>query len=300
LILTPKNWNSFQHYKDRAPAWIKLHKALLDDYEFACLPLASKALAPMLWLLASEYENGQIDASLDKLAFRLHMTRGDLADALSHLIERGFFDASEPLAERKQEASLEKEREEEVEKRERREDTREDALLSDFEAFWKIWPNKVGKPAALKAFRSAVKRAEPGVICDGVIAYERNKPPDRPWLNPATFLNQNRWEDRPAQVAHGRIQEAESLSHVARRFATEGISFGAKPEAPSLRSIEGGDHVRLLPQGRSERPGDIRSGDIGGSERVFAGGDRLHHRPEDRPAEQIEVVAERVRGPGGV
>jgi hypothetical protein len=34
LILTPKNWKSFQHYKDRAPAWIKLHKALLDDYNF--------------------------------------------------------------------------------------------------------------------------------------------------------------------------------------------------------------------------------------------------------------------------
>jgi hypothetical protein len=109
LILTPKNWKSFQHYKDRAPAWIKLHKALLDDYEFSCLPVASRALAPMLWLLASEYDDGKITASIDKLAFRLHMTRGDLADALSPLLEKGFFDASEPLAERKQDACLEKE-----------------------------------------------------------------------------------------------------------------------------------------------------------------------------------------------
>jgi hypothetical protein len=109
LILTPKNWKSFQHYKDRAPSWIKLHKALLDDYEFACLPVASKALAPMLWLLASEYDDGKITASIDKLAFRLHMTRGDLSDALSPLLEKGFFDASEPLAERKQDACLEKE-----------------------------------------------------------------------------------------------------------------------------------------------------------------------------------------------
>jgi hypothetical protein len=109
LILTPKNWKSFQHYKDRAPAWIKLHKALLDDYEFSCLPVASRALAPMLWLLASEYDDGKITASLDKLAFRLHMTRGELADVLSPLVEKGFFDASEPLAKPEQAACLEKE-----------------------------------------------------------------------------------------------------------------------------------------------------------------------------------------------
>lgn len=113
MILTPKNWKSFQHYKDRAPSWIKLHKALLDDYEFSCLPVASKALAPMLWLLASEYDDGKITASIDKLAFRLHMTRGELSDALSPLLEKGFFDASEPLAERKHDACLEKEIEEE-------------------------------------------------------------------------------------------------------------------------------------------------------------------------------------------
>jgi hypothetical protein len=245
VILSPKNWNSFQHYKDRAPAWIKLHKALLDDYEFACLPVASKALAPMLWLLASEYEDGQIDASLDKLAFRLHMTRGDLADALSPLIEKGFFDASEPLAERKQEASLEKEREEEVEKRERREDTREDALLSDFEAFWKIWPNKVGKPAALKAFRSAIKRAaRPGDICDGVIAYERNKPPDRPWLNPATFLNQNRWEDQPAQVANGKtVGFDQAYDRVLEKL---NAGFGGPAPEERLRAGAGETDARLL------------------------------------------------------
>jgi hypothetical protein len=36
--LTIKNWSEFQHYKDRNPPWIKLHRALLDDYAFAALP----------------------------------------------------------------------------------------------------------------------------------------------------------------------------------------------------------------------------------------------------------------------
>src|SRR4051812_41973837 len=111
MILTPKNWKSFQHYKDRAPAWIKLHKGLLNDYDFYCLPVASRALAPILWLLASEYEDGKITGSLDALAFKLHMARGDFADALSPLIQSGFFDASEPLAECKRDAIPEKKEE---------------------------------------------------------------------------------------------------------------------------------------------------------------------------------------------
>jgi hypothetical protein len=108
MILTPKNWKSFQHYKDRAPAWIKLHKGLLDDFTFARLPLASRALAPMLWLLASEYEDGGITASLEEIAFRLHISEGDLSAALNPLIDAGFFVASEALAEPEQDAILEK------------------------------------------------------------------------------------------------------------------------------------------------------------------------------------------------
>ena len=100
--IQPKNWTDFQHYKDRSPSWIKLHKSILDNYEYQCLPIASKALAPMLWLLASEYEDGKIPADLNRIAFRIRISVADLEDALSHLITSGFFigyqDASTPLA----------------------------------------------------------------------------------------------------------------------------------------------------------------------------------------------------------
>jgi hypothetical protein len=60
----------------------------------------------------------------------------------------------------------------------------------------------------LKAFVAARKRAGLDAIVAGVFAYIRDKPPDRSWLNPATFLNQNRWEDQPAQVAtNGKPQK---------------------------------------------------------------------------------------------
>lgn len=52
--LKVKNWTEFQHYKDRNPPWIKLHRTLLDDYEFARLQDASKAHLMLIWLFASQ------------------------------------------------------------------------------------------------------------------------------------------------------------------------------------------------------------------------------------------------------
>lgn len=80
------------------------------------------------------------------------------------------------------------------------------AIDHEFETvFWPAWPNKVGKPAALKAFHSVRKAGcALDAICFGLTIYVRDKPPDRPWLNPATFLNQRRFEDRPAAVAAPR------------------------------------------------------------------------------------------------
>jgi len=116
MALRPKNWEKFQHYKQRRPPWIKFHRSLLDDYEFHCLPLASRALAPMLWLLASEADNGEIDGDTVALSFRLRMTEKDLLDALKPLIDKGMFEnASIMLATRLQDACLETEAEAERE-----------------------------------------------------------------------------------------------------------------------------------------------------------------------------------------
>lgn len=111
-----KNWSKFQHYKNRCPPWIKLQKELLDDYEFACLPIASKALAPLLWLLASESLEGDFEAHPTRLAFRLRWPVSDIIDGLIPLIKQGFIvDASEALAECLQGATPETETETEAE-----------------------------------------------------------------------------------------------------------------------------------------------------------------------------------------
>jgi hypothetical protein len=124
MIIRPRNWSTFQHYKTRRPPWIKLYRALLDDFEFQRLPLASKALAPMLWLLASEAERGEIDADVPRLAFRLRMTESEVSAGLTPLLDSQFFecvqDASKPLAPSMQPACSERETEGEKRQRETR------------------------------------------------------------------------------------------------------------------------------------------------------------------------------------
>jgi hypothetical protein len=56
-VLAVKNFNKFQHYKDRNPPWIKLHVSLLKDYEFSSLPDAAKSHLMSIWILASMMEN---------------------------------------------------------------------------------------------------------------------------------------------------------------------------------------------------------------------------------------------------
>ncbi len=62
--------------------------------------------------------DGVITASQEEIAFRLHVSEQDLDGALKPLIDSGFFIASEPLAERQQDACLEKSREEDIDKTE--------------------------------------------------------------------------------------------------------------------------------------------------------------------------------------
>ena len=54
MLLKVKDWSSFQSYKDRKPPWIRLHKSLLDNFEFQSMSANARALLPMFWLLASE------------------------------------------------------------------------------------------------------------------------------------------------------------------------------------------------------------------------------------------------------
>jgi hypothetical protein len=102
------------------------------------LPIASKAIAPMLWLLASESKDGVFDGSLDELVFRLHISEKEYKDGVKPLIDNDFFNVvSGVLAERLQTAIPETERETETETKKEKK-TLGKRLASDF-SFPKEW-----------------------------------------------------------------------------------------------------------------------------------------------------------------
>lgn len=80
-----------------------------------------------------------------------------------------------------------------------------DGWPEDFrEQFWAKYPNRVAKPKALARLDNARKQGVSWqAIMAGLDRYLRSKPPDRAWLNPETFLNQERWGDQPAAVSTG-------------------------------------------------------------------------------------------------
>lgn len=69
-----KNWERFQHYKDRLPPWIKLHRELLTDYEFCHLPDETKGHLVMVWLLGSQMD-GRIPDDAKWVAARIGANR---------------------------------------------------------------------------------------------------------------------------------------------------------------------------------------------------------------------------------
>ena len=72
-----------------------------------------------------------------------------------------------------------------------------------FDEFWEMYPRKVGKPAALRAFKAAAKgpRERTEAILDGLVtwcqAWKRAGTAAAYIPHPATWLNQHRWDDTP-------------------------------------------------------------------------------------------------------
>jgi len=58
-----RNWEQFQHYKDRNPPWIKLHFALLASEDWVTLDDASKLLAVVCMLIMGKCRTIRLTSS---------------------------------------------------------------------------------------------------------------------------------------------------------------------------------------------------------------------------------------------
>jgi hypothetical protein len=225
------NFSSYQSYKDRNPPWIRLHKKLLDNYEYQSMSANARALLPMLWLLASEDRDpvsGMLRKSYEQIAFRLRMDINDVINGVDECEGKGFVEELHDHAENEKHAdkstcnktvteklrngheSVTPETETETYKDmcnsgelharlPARKSKKPTVYTPEFEAFWDVYPRCIGKLEAFKAFLRVAKTYPPEDLALAAKEYasecERNKTEDRFIKHPRTFLNEDRWKD---------------------------------------------------------------------------------------------------------
>lgn len=238
-----KNFERFQHYKDRAPPWIKLYNELLDDYEFGLLPDASKMHLIAIWLLASRSEN---KIPLDEKWVARRINASEVVN-LQLLAERGFIIIDQELQEAEQVASkslaecLPREREETEESREETDSrSKPTEPASRFDEFWQCFPRRDGpnprKPAEQK-FNALVKTGvDPQIMIDAArkLAADEQKRGNigtRFIAQAATWLNQTRWIDHAAIAFEETAQTEIDWDAQVARFK-RGIGWSAKWYGP--------------------------------------------------------------------
>jgi hypothetical protein len=234
MLIRPNRWREFQHYKDRCPPWIKLHSDLLKNRDFVCLPIASKALAPMLWLLAGESKEGQIDATFEELQFRLHISRKDYDDGLKPLIDKGFFIVdSGVLAECEQVAIPETERETD-EKRETKKEIEAPEGVS-----LEVWTSFVKQRKARKA-----------QITDNVMAAIQKEASKAGWpleaaLNEIVVRN---WQSFKAEWVADKQNQTETVYQKSMRLRVQEVAPDIARQEPYQDQVQFFRTIDITPQ----------------------------------------------------
>lgn len=86
MAIKIKNWSEHQHFKDRSPPWIKVHREIINDVEWHELSGDDAKLLISLWLIASEDKelSGRLPDT-KSLCFRLRIKEIQLNQALIRL-----------------------------------------------------------------------------------------------------------------------------------------------------------------------------------------------------------------------
>jgi hypothetical protein len=200
MTLRVKNWGEFQHFKDRAPPWIKLYKKLLDDKNWHELDSDAAKCLISLWLLASETGGDLPDVK--EIAFRLRVQEKLIKTYISKLSHWLIQDDIELISDI---TLISDDHKEDINKIPLARSVSVSVSNTYFDVFWKAYPKKVGKGAAETSWARAKINGE----FDSVLAaLELQKQSDQ-WRkddgqfipNPATWLNQKRWEDGETTAA---------------------------------------------------------------------------------------------------
>lgn len=269
----PRNWEKFQHYGNRQPPWIKLHRQLLRDYDFLSLTETQQAQLIKIWLLYADYGR-PLPLASSFLGASLGSPPQVIGRSLKVLISSKFIelcskDASAVLAPILQEVEKEIDTEEEKE-------TPISPLEDDlaFAEFWSLYPRqrRGGKQKACSAWKAAITRASAGDILLGLRAYCASDEVKRGFAKgAAAWLNDDRWTTD--YVTFREQTTAEQLKDWVdgdeRNDSGSGTIDGEYLEVPDS-GPEGHGNGLLPCSARSERRGHT-AGDCGADSGVEQG-----------------------------
>lgn len=112
--------------------------------------------------------------------------------------------------------------------------TKRHTYSSDFERFWQVYPKRVGKQAAYRRWRDAIKTASVETIIAGAERYRDDPNREAGFTkDPSGWLHDGRWEDDPlpARGDRGRDVMARELARAAQLDALEAQQAHQLPPA---------------------------------------------------------------------
>jgi hypothetical protein len=99
-MLKIAEWSKYQSYKDRRPPWIRFHRTMLDNYKYQKMSADSRALLPMLWLLACEDKDpksGLIQLEIEEISFRIRQQEKTIKKCIDELQDADFIECIESV-----------------------------------------------------------------------------------------------------------------------------------------------------------------------------------------------------------
>lgn len=204
-----KNWDRFQHFKDRKPIWIKLYRDLLDDLNWHELDGKSAKALVMIWLIASE-DLGKLPET-KTLAFRLRMSEKETKEVVTKLSQWLEQDDINTISDGYQDDMPEKRREETDKEKEKEKDTPTGVSQQVWDSFVKQRKTKKAQVTAL--------------VIDGI-----QKEADKAGWTLEMALNEvvvRNWQSFKAEWVKDKVSNAERLSN-SMAVLTNGLTAPKK------------------------------------------------------------------------
>lgn len=238
FILT--GWDAPTHFKVREwsgvkmqnHGWIKLHRKLLDWEWYDDIPvkvlfihiLISANHKPKRWR-GIDIQSGQLLTGVDSLSKETGLSRQQTRTAISKLISTGEITRKSSnkhsiitvtcwnehqdinkqdnhISTTEQQASN---KQATANKNDNNKKNDNNTYTSDFDEFWKLYPRTVGKKAAFKSYKTALKEIDHGQLIERTREFaeaHRKAGTEQQYIPHATtWLNGGRWDDDFSQIA---------------------------------------------------------------------------------------------------